>query len=58
MERLTADCGVNPRLREVGISHNDLPKLAEDAMKQTRLLQNNLREMTYDAALEIYTQAL
>lgn len=58
MERLTADCGVNPQLREVGISHNDLPKLAEDAMKQTRLLQNNLREMTYEAALEIYTAAL
>ena len=58
MERLTTDCGVNPRLREVGISHNDLPKLAEDAMKQTRLLQNNRREMTYEAALEIYTQAL
>ncbi len=58
MEQLTADCGVNPRLREVGISHNDLPKLAEDAMKQTRLLQNNLREMTYDAALAIYSKAL
>lgn len=58
MERLTADCGVNPQLRDVGISHNDLPKLAEDAMKQTRLLQNNLREMTYEAALEIYSQAL
>lgn len=58
LERLTADCGVNPQLREVGISHNDLPKLAEDAMKQTRLLQNNLREMTYEAALEIYSKAL
>ncbi len=58
MERLTDDCGVNPRLREVGISHNDLPKLAEDAMKQTRLLQNNQRDMTYQDALDIYTKAL
>ena len=58
MAQLTADCGVDPRLRAVGISHNDLPKLAEDAMKQTRLLQNNPREMTYEAALAIYSDAL
>jgi len=32
--------------------------LAEDGMKQTRLLVNNPREMTYDAALAIYTAAL
>jgi len=58
MAQLTAECGVDPRLRAVGISHNDLPKLAEDAMKQTRLLQNNPREMTYEAALAIYSAAL
>ncbi|MEC8037133.1 MAG: iron-containing alcohol dehydrogenase [Pseudomonadota bacterium] len=58
MAQLTADCGVDPRLRAVGISHNDLPKLAEDAMKQTRLLRNNPREMTYEAALAIYSDAL
>ncbi|MEC8274468.1 MAG: iron-containing alcohol dehydrogenase, partial [Pseudomonadota bacterium] len=58
MAQLTADCGVDPRLRAVGISHNDLPKLAEDALKQTRLLQNNPREMTYEAALAIYSAAL
>ena len=58
MAQLTADCGVDPRLRSVGISHNDLPKLAEDAMKQTRLLQNNPREMTYETALAIYSAAL
>jgi len=46
------------RLSEVGVSHNNLPLLAEDAMKQTRLLVNNPREMTYDAALEIYEAAL
>ena len=45
-------------LAEVGVSHNHLPKLAEDAMKQTRLLVNNPREMTYEAALDIYSQAL
>ena len=33
------------------------PKLAEDAMKQTRLLVNNPREVTFDDALAIYTEA-
>ena len=46
------------RLSEVGVSHNNLPMLAADAMKQERLLINNPREMTYDAALAIYTKAL
>ncbi|RFC64366.1 iron-containing alcohol dehydrogenase [Fulvimarina endophytica] len=46
------------RLGEVGVSHNNLPKLAEDAMKQQRLLVNNPRPMTYEAALGIYERAL
>ncbi len=50
--------GMQTRLAEVGVSHNNLPRLAEDAMKQTRLLVNNPREMTYEAALEIYGKAL
>ncbi|RNF33606.1 iron-containing alcohol dehydrogenase [Paracoccus methylarcula] len=50
--------GMTSRLGEMGISHNHLPMLAADAMKQERLLINNPREMTYEAALEIYTQAL
>jgi alcohol dehydrogenase class IV len=50
--------GMKSTLRDVGVNHNDLPMLAEDGMKQTRLLVNNPREMTYDAALEIYAAAL
>jgi alcohol dehydrogenase class IV len=52
------DLGMQSTLAEVGVNHNHLPMLAEDAMKQTRLLVNNPREMTYDAALAIYTAAL
>ena len=61
VERFTAlggELGMKTRLSEVGVSHNHLPMLAEDAMKQTRLLVNNPREMTYDAARAIYEQAL
>ena len=36
----------------------DLTRLAEDAMKQTRLLVNNSREITYQDAYTIYSEAL
>lgn len=55
---LGPELGMQSRLSELGISHNHLPKLAEDAMKQERLLINNPREMTIEAAHEIYRQAL
>ena len=55
---LGPELGMATRLGEVGVNHNHLPMLAEDAMKQERLLVNNPRQMTYEAALEIYSQAL
>ncbi|MBK0399145.1 iron-containing alcohol dehydrogenase [Limibaculum sp. M0105] len=55
---LGPDLGMRTQLRDVGVSHNHLPMLAEDAMKQTRLLVNNPREMTLEAALAIYERAL
>ena len=58
LRALARDLRMQTRLSEVGVSHNHLPMLAEDAMKQTRLLVNNPREMTYEAALSIYQQAL
>jgi alcohol dehydrogenase class IV len=51
------DCKVPASLADVGIASGDLKKLAEDAMKQTRLLVNNPRELTFDDALAIYTEA-
>jgi len=50
--------GVERRLTQVGVSHNDLPKMAEDAMKAQRVLVNNPREVTYDDALQMYTDVL
>lgn len=50
--------GMQSRLSQLGVNHNHLPMLAEDAMKQQRLLINNPREMTLDAALDIYSKAL
>lgn len=55
---LIAEIGLETKLGQVGISHNHVPMLAEDAMKQTRLLVNNPREVAYDDAVRIYEAAL
>ncbi|WP_306146725.1 MULTISPECIES: iron-containing alcohol dehydrogenase [unclassified Roseibium] len=55
---LTEKLGLQTRLSEVGISEKDLPKMASDAMKQTRLLVNNPREVTETDAFNIYAAAL
>ena len=58
MTAICRDCEVPDTLSAVGIAENDLAKLAEDAMKQTRLLVNNPRELTYEQAFRIYSDAL
>ncbi|MFW2036037.1 iron-containing alcohol dehydrogenase [Acinetobacter junii] len=46
--------GLTLKLNELNIPEAKLPQLAKDAMLQTRLLQNNPREMTEQDALNIY----
>jgi alcohol dehydrogenase len=57
IDRLIVATGIPRTLREVGIGEADLPRMASDAMLQTRLLVNNPREVTEADALEIYRQA-
>ena len=49
--------GLPQKLREVNIPKNACEKMARDAMKQTRLLVNNPREVTQADALNIYQSA-
>ncbi|WP_151829513.1 iron-containing alcohol dehydrogenase [Acinetobacter ursingii] len=46
--------GLVLKLQDLNVPRQSLETLAKDAMLQTRLLQNNPREMTEQAALEIY----
>ncbi|WP_417666956.1 iron-containing alcohol dehydrogenase [Roseibium sp.] len=55
---LTERLGLQTTLREVGIARKDLPGMARDAMKQTRLLVNNPRPVSETDALSIYEAAL
>ena len=58
LEELARTLGIATRLRDVGIAETDLDRLADDAMLQTRLLGNNPRVMTREAAHAIYQAVL
>ena len=57
LEQLSKKLGLPQRLREVNIPKEACKKMASDAMKQTRLLVNNPREVTEADALNIYESA-
>ena len=58
MTRIANATGIETRLHQVGVKEEDLAQLAEDAMKISRLLVNNPREMTFDDALACYKAVL
>ena len=49
---------INIQMSYYGITSEDIPFLAEEAMKQTRLLVNNPREITQEIAEDIYQKVL
>lgn len=57
VERLSDDLRVPRRLKEVGIPEDAITRLAEGAMKVTRLLANNPRKITFEDAVAIYKSA-
>ena len=57
LENLSKKLGLPQKLREVNIPKEACEKMAKDAMKQTRLLVNNPREVTESDALNIYQTA-
>ena len=57
LEDLSQKIGLPQKLREVNIPKEACKKMASDAMKQTRLLVNNPRELKENDALNIYEAA-
>ena len=58
MQQFATITGLPRTLRQVGIAETDLNLLADDAMKQTRLLANNPRPVTREDAYALYKLAL
>lgn len=58
VEDLITELNVPSRLADVGIAPGDVDMLVAEAMKQTRLLPNNPREVTAEDARAIYQATL
>lgn len=58
LEALCAECGIPPRLRDLGIPESAIERLARGAMTVTRLLDRNVRTVTFDDAVAIYRKAM
>ncbi len=54
---LNQACGIPARLADCGVPEDAIPRMATDALKITRLLKNNPREVTLADAEHIYRQA-
>ena len=57
IKKLMTACGLSLKLADF-ISLNDLPSIAEDAIKIERLLNNNPRKMNKTDIFDIYQNAL
>ena len=55
---LCAECGIPRGLTACGVPADAIPRMATDAMKVTRLLQNNPRDVTLADAEQIFRNAL
>ena len=57
LDRMIVESGIRPRLRDHGITADDIPLLAREAMKQTRLLVNNPTPIDENDAARLYEAA-
>lgn len=57
MARLSVDIGIPTNIKAVGVTEVDLEMLANEAIKQERLLGNNPRKLTLDDIRQIYKNA-
>ncbi len=60
IERIVAlvdRCGIRPGMRHFGIAQDAIPRMATAAMKVTRLLERNLRDLEEADAMRIYEAA-
>ncbi|RRN66029.1 iron-containing alcohol dehydrogenase [Caulobacter sp. 602-1] len=58
MRQLVADMPMEQRLTQVGVRRQDIERMATDAMKVSRLLVNNPRDVSHQDAVDLYLKAL
>jgi len=57
IKQLSSECGIPSSLSKIGIPYDAINRMAKSAMTVTRLLKNNLRELSVSDAEEIYIKA-
>lgn len=57
IKELMAKCDIPTKLSELEIPSDSYELMAKSAIKVTRLLKNNVRDISYEDALEIYKKA-
>ncbi len=57
MKKWVLDCGLPSKLSEINIPESAIETMATDALKIQRLLKNNVREVSWTDAVEIYKKA-
>ena len=57
VRKLSEDCGIPLRLSLHGVTRDSIPRMADGAMTVTRLLERNVRDVTWDDACRIYEEA-
>lgn len=58
MDKIAEAVGIERRMSQLGVSHNDIPRMAEDVAANDRLLPNNPREMDYDSIVKMFEEVL
>jgi alcohol dehydrogenase class IV len=57
IRELIEQCGIPSKLSDAGVNKAAIPAMADDAMKITRLLKNNPRQINLSDAIHIYEAA-
>ena len=57
VRELSKRCGIPPHLRDFGIPEGAIERMARSAMTVTRLLERNVRTVTFEDAINIYRRA-
>jgi alcohol dehydrogenase class IV len=58
LESLSLELGMETRLSQMGVTEENLPLMAEDSIKEARIMSFNARPVNYEDALDIFRQAL
>jgi alcohol dehydrogenase len=58
VRELSKRCGIPAHMTQLGVPADAVERMARSAMTVTRLLERNVREVTFEDAIDIYRRAM